>query len=115
MTVHPMKLNRIPFEMVKNGTKTIECRLFDEKRQKIALGDTILFTKINSSETIAVSVVGLLRYKTFEEMFSRHEPQKFGGESVGELTTALLALYPREKQLERGVLGIDIQRKPDAL
>ncbi|MBB1548964.1 MAG: DUF3850 domain-containing protein [Clostridiales bacterium] len=29
---HEMKLNNEPFERIKNGTKTIELRLNDEKR-----------------------------------------------------------------------------------
>ena len=32
--LHKMKLNENPFERIKNGTKTVEFRLFDEKRQK---------------------------------------------------------------------------------
>ena len=30
---HEMKLNNGPFEQIKNGTKTIELRLYDEKRK----------------------------------------------------------------------------------
>ena len=32
--LHKMKLNEGPFERMKNGTKTIEFRLYDEKRQQ---------------------------------------------------------------------------------
>ena len=32
--LHKMKLNESPFESIKNGTKTIEFRLYDEKRKK---------------------------------------------------------------------------------
>ena len=30
--IHKMKLNGSPFERMKNGTKTIEFRLYDEKK-----------------------------------------------------------------------------------
>ena len=40
---HNMKLNDAPFETIKNGKKTIELRLYDEKRRKIKIGDTICF------------------------------------------------------------------------
>jgi ASC-1-like (ASCH) protein len=33
--LHKMKLNESPFQRIKNGTKTIEFRLFDEKRKQI--------------------------------------------------------------------------------
>ena len=33
--IHTMKLDAVPFEKIKSGKKTVELRLFDEKRQKI--------------------------------------------------------------------------------
>ena len=39
--LHKMKLNESPFERIKNGTKTIEFRLYDEKRQQVKVGDKI--------------------------------------------------------------------------
>ena len=39
---HILKLQPKYFEYIKNGTKRIELRLYDEKRQKIAIGDTII-------------------------------------------------------------------------
>ena len=41
-----MKLHEAPFELIKNRIKTIELRLYDEKRQMISVGDFIVFTKI---------------------------------------------------------------------
>ena len=38
---HKMKLNNGPFERIKNGTKTIELRLNDEKRQLLKIKDLI--------------------------------------------------------------------------
>ena len=43
---HTMKLKEDPFERMKNGTKTIEFRLYDEKRRKIKVGDEIEFFKL---------------------------------------------------------------------
>ena len=36
---HTMNLNAHPFEMMRSGKKTIELRLYDEKRRKISVGD----------------------------------------------------------------------------
>lgn len=47
---HSMKLYVEPFEAVRNNRKTIEIRLNDEKRQSIKIGDTIVFTNIESPE-----------------------------------------------------------------
>lgn len=56
--LHKMKLN----ERIKNGTKTIEFRLFDEKRQQIKVGDQIEFSKLpNLQEKLLVNVTELYR------------------------------------------------------
>ena len=39
--IHKMKLNESPFERIKDGTKTIEFRLYDDKRKKVKIGDEI--------------------------------------------------------------------------
>ena len=39
--LHIMKLKRTPFDKIRNGSKTIELRLNDEKRQKVNIGDFI--------------------------------------------------------------------------
>ena len=58
--LHKMKLNESPFERIKNGTKTIEFRLYDEKRQKIKVGDKIEFSKLpDLDEKILVEVLDI--------------------------------------------------------
>ena len=47
-TSHEMKLHSSPFEMIKSGKKTIELRLYDEKRQLIKEGDIIIFTNTSN-------------------------------------------------------------------
>ena len=42
---HEMKLQPEYYNFILNGTKRIEIRLYDEKRQSIKLGDTIKFLK----------------------------------------------------------------------
>ena len=41
--LHEMKLQNGPFNSIKNGKKTIELRLYDEKRQKVKIRDKIEF------------------------------------------------------------------------
>ena len=67
-----MKLNENPFERIKNGTKTVEFRLFDEKRQKIKVGDKIEFSKLpDLQEKLLVDVVELYREDNFENLFRK--------------------------------------------
>ena len=41
---HEMGLQAKYFDFIKNGTKRIDLRLFDEKRRGIKIGDIIEFT-----------------------------------------------------------------------
>ena len=83
MTTHQLKLATEPFNAIISGNKTIESRLYDAKRQKIQIGDRIIFTnRDNSEQTVTAEVVGLLRYATFRDLFSHNNPRKFGGDNV---------------------------------
>lgn len=57
---HQLKLAQEPFEKIKNKSKIIESRLFDEKRQQINVGDFIEFKQNdNPTETIITKVKAL--------------------------------------------------------
>ena len=108
MTTHQLTLATEPFNAITSGNKTIESRLYDEKRQKIQIGDQIIFTnRDNSSQTANVKVIGLLRYATFHDLFSHNDTRKFGGESVEWLENQMNGFYPLGKQLQNGVIGIE--------
>ena len=108
MTTHQLTLATEPFNAITSSNKTIESRLYDEKRQKIQIGDQIIFTnRDNPSQTATTEVVGLLRYATFHDLFLHNDPQKFGGESVEWLENQMNGFYPLDKQLQNGVIGIE--------
>ena len=59
-------------QKIKNGTKTIEFRLYDEKRQQVKIGDKIEFSKLpDLQETLIVDVIDLYREDTFENLFRK--------------------------------------------
>lgn len=66
---HKMKLHREPFEMIKSGKKTIELRLYDEKRRQISVGDEIEFTRLGGDEKIACRVIALHIFASFAELY----------------------------------------------
>ena len=64
--LHKMKLQEDPFERIKNGTKTVEFRLYDEKRQTIQIGDEIEFSKLPElQEKLLVKVIDLYKEESF--------------------------------------------------
>lgn len=108
MITHQLKLATEPFDAIVSGHKTIESRLYDEKRQKIQIGDQIIFTnRDNPSQTATTEVVGLLRYATFHDLFLHNDPQKFGGESVEWLESQISEFYSIENQQLHNVVGIE--------
>ena len=57
MKTHAMKLKPAPFAMIAAGKKTIELRLYDEKRQTIAVGDLIEFENTENSGEVLLARV----------------------------------------------------------
>ena len=69
-----MRLQKEYYNYIKNGTKRIEIRLYDEKRQKLKLGDIIKFHLLDDeNEYLDVKVIGLLRYKDIETLINNHD------------------------------------------
>ena len=107
-----MKLQPEYFNFILNGTKRIEIRLNDEKRQNIKLGDKIKFLKEpDLNESFEAQVIGLLRYNSFEEMFKDYDISILSDKSMTkeELISVLEQFYTKEKQEKYGVLGIGIE------
>ena len=108
--LHNLNLQDKYFDFIKNGTKRIELRLYDEKRQKIGLGDTIEFAN-QQGETLQARVIGLLRYETFAQLFEDFDIAQLADESMtkAELMAALEEFYTPEKQAQYGVVGIRLE------
>jgi len=59
---YSMKLLESPYEIIASGKKIIEIRLFDEKRQKLHVGDIIEFSKLpDLKDKVKVEIVALLK------------------------------------------------------
>lgn len=109
---HEMKLQPEYYNFILNGTKRIEIRLFDEKRQQIKIGDTIKFLKEPElKESFNARVIGLLRYNSFDDMFKDFDISILSDKSMikEELLGVLEQFYTKEKQKRYGVLGIRIE------
>lgn len=109
---HEMKLQPEYYNFILNGTKRIEIRLYDEKRQSIKLGDTIKFLKEPElSESFHAKVTGLLRYNSFKDMFKDFDIPILSDKSMTkeELIKVLEQFYTKEQQKQYGVLGIRIE------
>lgn len=97
--LHKMKLQEDPFERIKNGTKTVEFRLYDE----------IEFSKLPElQEKLLVKVIDLYKEKSFEKLFKK----VFVGEDeekIIEKAKSMNRFYAPEQEKEYGVVGIKIE------
>ena len=109
--MHHMKLNPTPFEQIKRGAKTIELRLFDEKRQTIKEGDTIVFTNTDTGETLYTTVLRLHRFDTFAALYQALPLLSCGytKETVASAHPSdMEQYYSAEEQQRYGVVGIEL-------
>ncbi|HCC07070.1 MAG TPA: hypothetical protein DEP72_02730 [Clostridiales bacterium] len=110
--LHEMKLRPVYFDLIQAGEKTIEIRLNDEKRQEIKIGDMIRFQKEPElQETLDAEVIGLLRYKKFEDMYNDlpHKTMGFEGKTTEEMVNITYEFYTPEREQNYGALGIKIR------
>ena len=99
--LHKMKLNESPFERIKNGTKTIEFRLYDEKRKKIKIGDKIEFSKLpDLQEKILVDVLDIYREKTFKNLFKKIYTDE---DEIEIKTKSMYQFYSKEQEKNMGL------------
>ena len=109
---HEMKLHEQPFEMIKSGRKTVELRLYDEKRRLISDGDEIEFTKGGSDERLTCRVIKMHVFDSFDTLYSEL-PLLSCGYCEQDVRVAsprdMDAYYTREKQSKYGVVGIEIE------
>lgn len=109
---HKMNLKPEPMRMIRSGKKTIELRLYDEKRKKIRPGDTICFTGQNEQDSLTVRVRQLYVFDSFEELYQKL-PLLECGYTPENVAVAryqdMEQYYPQEKQAKYGVVGIRVE------
>ncbi len=106
---HYMKLAAIPFSKIAEGKKTIELRLNDEKRQKLTVGDSIVFTSPENRDIITATVKALHRFPDFGALYKTLS-LKLCGYEEGETPDPvdMERYYTGEEIKKYGALGIEL-------
>jgi ASC-1-like (ASCH) protein/uncharacterized LabA/DUF88 family protein len=105
-SIHIMKLSKTSFDKIKNLQKTIEVRLFDDKRKLLKIGDEIEFTLTSdSSQKIKVKILELAVRDSFERLFSMFEMDMFGFLNQEDVRD-VYNYYTRVEEKNYGVIGI---------
>ena len=112
MTQHTMNLHPEPFRLIREGKKTIELRLYDEKRRQIRVGDMILFSNTGQpGQMLRAQVTDLFIFDSFEALY-RSLPLLACGYTRENVSSAspedMNVYYSPERQKKYGVVGIQI-------
>lgn len=100
------------FNVVKNGTKTVEVRLYDEKRKNIKVGDKLTFLKRPLDlETIDVVVTKLEVFDSFNSLVDKYDMKDIYLENASreDYLKLMERFYSKEDELKYGVLAISYE------
>ena len=109
--IHVFRLDKIHFDKVKDGTKTVEMRLYDEKRKHLRVGDQILFRERDNELNKVRTIIRKIEvYKNFNELYGFYNKVALGYDENQEANPKdMEKYYPIEKQNEFGVVAITIE------
>jgi len=105
-----MNLAPSAFNSISIGKKTIEMRLYDEKRARVNVGDEIEFENTDTHRKIRCTVKNLTRYKDFFELYSKVDKTAIGYNATETATAEdMYNFYTPELIKKYGVLAIEIE------
>ena len=107
-----MKLHATPFATIRAKTKTVEMRLYDEKRQALRVGDLLRFINADTGEILLTKIIALHVHPTFDELYEKIDKIALGYAANEPASPQdMLAYYSREEIEKYGVVGIEIRLK----
>lgn len=119
---HIMPLSEEMSIAIKEGTKTVEVRLFNEESKRIDIGDYIEFIRENKEEVIKVRVCNLVIRESFKELFERDidfkntelrfTPEQLGAptnSTVDSLIKGMYQCYTEEQEKKYGVIAFILE------
>lgn len=109
--IHGLNIDDEPYKSIKNGTKTVEQRINDEKMQLLKIKDLIEFTNNETKEMLVVEIQKLYQYASFEELYA-HIDKTLLGYKEDEIVNFedMYKYYTKEEQDKYGVVGIEFKR-----
>lgn len=109
--IFEMKLRTDPFNRILNGTKTIEYRLYDQKRALLNKGDCIRFTEIaneGAERTLLVEIVDIITAENFVSLKQKLVEMELLNNEIF-FPDRMRAYYSESDETTYGVMGIKIK------
>lgn len=109
---HKLNLNPIYFDLIKNGEKTLEGRLNDDKRKIFNVGDKIVFYKEpERTETMNAIILDKYLFNDFEEMADKMNKADLGfaNKTKQEMIETYRNIYTCDDERKYGVVIFKIK------
>ena len=106
-----MGLAHDQFLLVQAGTKTIEIRLNDEKRQQLKVDDQIVFEDLATQQQVTKKVTQLEKFGTFSQLYQQYQGTAVGSaptDSVSKMVADTYRIYTPQQEKKYGVLAIHL-------
>ncbi|QVI34414.1 isomerase [Lacticaseibacillus chiayiensis] len=107
-----MGLMHDQFELVREGSKTIEIRLNDQKRQQLRVGDLIVFEDLVTQQQMSKRVAKLEKFASFAQLYDHYQGTSVGSaptDSVAKMVSDTYRIYSKQQEVEYGVLAIHLK------
>ena len=105
-----MKLDAAPFAAIRCGEKTIEMRLYDERRRNIKVGDEICVTNRESGEELYVRVTSCNVFPSFDDLYRAYSKEAIGYRSDETASPRDMEKYYSPEDIEKyGAFAIGIE------
>lgn len=109
--IHSMNLQDRPFKLIADGTKTIEMRLYDEKRRLINKGDIIEFNNDKVDFIISTQVLDLHVFSDFDELYNHFDKVSLGYDENSSFDSSDMEKYYNKSKIKKyGVVGIELKK-----
>ena len=107
-----INVNKIWFDHIKTGDKTIEGRL-NKGKFKTFKKDEIIYFK-NDQNKIKIKIINIIEYKDFKTYLEQEGLKRTlpGIDSIKNGVKVYRSFYPKEMEDEFGVLAIEIKLIP---
>lgn len=110
---YKMRLISEYFDAINWGTKRVEIRLNDEKRQPINIGDHIIFEEVeNPNNKLETIVESRKLFDNFEELIDSYDIKYLGKktDTKEKLLEILNNFYTKEEQMKYKCLALEVEK-----
>ena len=109
--IYHMHVKQHYFDLLETGSKSVEFRLNDAKRQCIKVGDKVRFVCQNDrSRFVVLTVSGILVSSAFETLITKIDHNLLGGISPQQQLKELEEIYDSASVQKYGVIALMLER-----